>query len=98
MKEDMRGAVYASGEMRAVVVRRPAAIEVVLTDDVGSPRCNEGAIVTDSVLLAYLICTSDCTCRVIMTTEEDLRDKGYERLYAFGDRSGAVFEACEAHS
>ena len=98
MRADKMGAVYASGEMRAIVVRRPASVDVILSDDRDAPSCEEGAILTDSVLLAYLIRTSDCKCRIILTTDEDLRAKGYERLYAFGDTPGASFEACEAHS
>lgn len=95
MREDMRGAVYASGEMRVIVVRRPASVDVVLSDDRDAPSCEAGVVLTDSVLLAYLICTSDCTCRIIMTTDEDLRSMGYQRIYAFEDTPNVIFEKCE---
>lgn len=90
MRVDKQGAVYAADEMCVIVVRRPASVDVVLSDDPGAAGSESGAVLTDSVLLAYVICTSDCTCRVILTTDEDLIAKGYERLYAIGDKPCAA--------
>lgn len=57
-------------------------------------------LVTEDIMLTYLICTTDGSVKVLLTTEGDLKRRGFKRLYAESAdcESYQGHEACEAHS
>ena len=99
MRIDRSGKVYANGEMRAVVVReigpRDASnsIDTLVFNGITTE-------ISEDIMLAYLIRVTDGNVRVLLTTESDLKRRGFERLLAYPIEDAAYpgHEACEAHS
>lgn len=80
MRIDRSGSVYANGKMRVVVVREICPRDA---SDSTDTLVFDGikAVISEDIMLAYLICATDGNVRVLLTTHEDLRRRGFERLY-----------------